>query len=592
MIAREIKDRQSEGHALGNLGLAYGSLGNYAKAIEYEQQSLVLAREIKDRQSEGKALGNLGNAYDSLGNYAKAIEYQQQSLVIAREIKDRQGEGKALGNLGVAYYSLGNYAKAIEYYQQFLVIAREIKDRQSEGKALGNLGLAYGSLGDYAKAIEYEQQLLVIAREIKDRQGEGAALGNLGVAYESLGNYAKAIEYQQQWLVIAREIYDRQSEGAALGNLGNAYKALGNYAKAIEYQQQSLVLAREIKDRQREGVALGSLGLAYISLGNYAKAIEYEQQSLAIAQEIGDRKTEGIVLSKIGEILEKQKQPELAIIFYKQSVSVRELIRQYIRQLPREQQESYIQSVAETYRSLANLLLYQSHLLEAQQVLELLKIQELHDYVGNSSTTSGVPLNPLEQTISAAYTDKIALDGQLARCEQTRCPQRPQLIAQQSAANEKITVLVEHLIKLSRDQANKNVRQSQVTTDISRVVNARSNTLLINYLVRADKVNIVWATQNRNQGVVVASATCPLSETRLNALISTLHDNLINSREINTVQSVSQELYNCLIKPFEPELNKLRDQAQHNNTIPNLIFIADRNIRKIPMEFLFDGKNI
>ena len=54
-------------------------------------------------------------AYHSLGNYAKAIEYSQQSLAIAREIKDREGEGNALGNLGIAYESLGNYAKAIEY---------------------------------------------------------------------------------------------------------------------------------------------------------------------------------------------------------------------------------------------------------------------------------------------------------------------------------------------------------------------------------------------------------------------------------------------------------------------------------------------
>ncbi|MHC5918259.1 MAG: tetratricopeptide repeat protein, partial [Nostoc sp.] len=80
---------------------------------------------------EGKALGSLGNAYLDLGNYAKAIEYEQQHLEIAREIKDCQSEGAALGNLGNAYLDLGNYAKAIEYEQQWLAIAREIKDRQS-----------------------------------------------------------------------------------------------------------------------------------------------------------------------------------------------------------------------------------------------------------------------------------------------------------------------------------------------------------------------------------------------------------------------------------------------------------------------------
>ena len=73
--SRKIKHRQSEGAALGNLGIAYFSLGDYAKAIEYVQQSLAIAREIKDRETEGKALGSLGNAYLSLDDYAKAIDY-------------------------------------------------------------------------------------------------------------------------------------------------------------------------------------------------------------------------------------------------------------------------------------------------------------------------------------------------------------------------------------------------------------------------------------------------------------------------------------------------------------------------------------
>ncbi|MEG4006045.1 CHAT domain-containing tetratricopeptide repeat protein [Microcoleus sp. Pol1C5] len=228
VIAREIKDRDGEWAALGNLGIAYQSLGNYATAIEYTQQSLAIAREIKDRHGEGTARGHLGGAYLYLGNYAKAIEYTQQKLAIAREIKDGQGKGGAMRNLAVIYRSLGNYAKAIEYAQQSLAIAREIKDRQEEGGVLRNLAVIYHSLGNYAKAIEYAQQSLAIAREIKDRLGESVALETFGVAYHSLGNYAKAIEYSQQQLAIAREIKNRLQEGNALNNLGVAFLQAGN----------------------------------------------------------------------------------------------------------------------------------------------------------------------------------------------------------------------------------------------------------------------------------------------------------------------------------------------------------------------------
>ena len=64
---RKIGDRQGEGNALGNLGIAYAELGEVQKAIGYYEQALVISREIGDRQGKGSHLGNLGNAYVRLG---------------------------------------------------------------------------------------------------------------------------------------------------------------------------------------------------------------------------------------------------------------------------------------------------------------------------------------------------------------------------------------------------------------------------------------------------------------------------------------------------------------------------------------------
>jgi len=286
--AREIGDRQNEGTALGNLGVAYKNLGDARKAIEYHEQALVIDREIGDRVGEGQDLGNLGTAYYSLGDARKAIEFYEQALVIAREIGDQRGEGAALGNLGNAYADLGDAPKAIEFYEQRLVIAREIGDRRGEGTALGNLGVAYKNLGDAPKAIEYYEQRLVIAREIGDRRGEGTALGNLGVAYKNLGNAPKAIEYYEQALVIDREIGDRRGEGNALGNLGSAYGVLGDARKAIEFFEQHRVIAREIGDRQGEGNALWNYALAFEKLGQRDEAIGRGEDALKIFEQIED----------------------------------------------------------------------------------------------------------------------------------------------------------------------------------------------------------------------------------------------------------------------------------------------------------------
>ena len=298
--AIEIGDRNGEGKAYGNLGIAYHSLSDYQKAIKYFKKHLKIAIEIGDRGGEGAAYGNLGAAYLPLGDYRKAIEYLEKQLKIAIEIGDRSGEGAGYGNLGTAYFSLGNYRKAIKYFEKHLKIAIEIGARGGEGIAYGNLGSAYRSLGDYPKAIEYFEKHLKIAIEIGARGGEGIAYGNLGSAYRSLGDYPKAIEYFEKHLKIAIEIGDRGGEGAAYGNLGTAYQPLGDYRKAIEYYEKHLKIAIEIGDRGGEGAAYGHLGIAYHSLGDYRKAIKYNEKHLKIAIEIGERGGEGAAYGHLG----------------------------------------------------------------------------------------------------------------------------------------------------------------------------------------------------------------------------------------------------------------------------------------------------
>ena len=299
-IAVEIGDRAGEGGAYGNLGIAYKSLSDFRKAINYHEKHLKIAIEIGDRAGEGGAYGNLGNAYFSLGDFRKAIEYHEKHLKIAIEIGDRAGERGAYGNVGNAYFSLGDFRKAIEYHEKDLKIAIEIGDRAGEGRAYGNLGNAYDSLGDFRKAIEYHEKDLKIAIEIGDWAGEGGAYGNLGNAYLSFGDFRKAIEYHEKHLKIAIEIGHRAGEGGAYGNLGNAYLSFGDFRKAIEYHEKDLKIAIEIGDRAGEGRAYGNLGNAYLSFGDFRKAIEYHEKDLKIAIEIGDRAGEGRAYGNLG----------------------------------------------------------------------------------------------------------------------------------------------------------------------------------------------------------------------------------------------------------------------------------------------------
>ncbi len=548
-IAREIKDRSGEGKALGNLGNAYASLGKYDKAIEFHLQFLAITKEIKDRLGEGKAFGNLGNAYYYLGKYDKAIELQLQKLAIAREIKDRLGEGQSLGNLGIAHYALGKYEKAIEFHLQFLAIAKEIKDRLSEGQSLGNLGNAYYALGKYEKAIEFQLQSLAITREIKDRLGEGQSLGGLGIAYDALRRYDKAIEFHLQFLAISREIKDRLGEGQSLGNLGSAYDALGKYDKAIEFQLQSLAIAREIKDRLGEGQSLGNLGSAYDALGKYDKAIEFHLQSLAIAREIKDRSSEGISLNNLGVAFQNLKQPELAILFYKQSINVTESIRQDIKKLNKEEQKSYLKTVEKTYRRLADLLLKQGRIMEALQVIDLLKVQELEDYLKNIKGSD-------------------------------RTAQGIRILKPEKAISEKLTAInFENSAEINRQLANQ--LQQLPISEINKVPDylkqIPQGAVLLYPLILEDRLEIILFSPN----TIPTSHTVNISKDKLETLVTEFRSGLIDVGS-EDYKEPAVALYNLLIKPIEAELIQAKAQT--------ILYAPDGILRYIPLAALNDGK--
>ena len=281
---------------VAQLGITYPDAGAYVltlrqhprERIQWQEIALAAARRLQDREGEGVALGNLGLAYAYLGETRHAIQLYDERLIIAGEIGDRRGEGTVLGNLGLAYDALGETSRAIQLYEQWLAIVRELGNRLEEGMALGNLGIAYAALGETSQAIQFYEQRLTIAREIGDRRGEGNALGNLGNAYADLGETRRAIQFYEERLTIAREIGDRRGEGNALGNLGTAYADLGEIRRAIRFFEQHLAIVREIGDRRGEGGDLWNISLALDLLGERAQAIQHAEQALIIYEQIED----------------------------------------------------------------------------------------------------------------------------------------------------------------------------------------------------------------------------------------------------------------------------------------------------------------
>jgi tetratricopeptide (TPR) repeat protein len=363
-------ESQREANKLFQLGSTQFKKSQFQPALVTFQNALAIWKQLHNLGGQGDTLLKIGQVYEILGQYTQALDSYRQAAEAFSKIGEKENQAGALYGVGIVYMRTGKYSQAITSFQNALILL------PGSAGPLNGLGLAYTYLGQYDQALKFHQQSLEIRRANGWHDGEATSLLNIGEIYALRTQYKEAFEYDQKALNIYKQTSDLAGQVRSLNGIGSVYQALKQYSKSMVFFQDALNIARKINDLRGQGTILNNIGETYYYLEQYSQAMAAYEQSVLIRRKINDHEGESKTLSNIGQLLAKQNQSELAIVFYKQSVNLTEKIRDELRSLPRNQQESYTQTVVKTYRSLADLLLKKDRILEAQEVLELLKIQE------------------------------------------------------------------------------------------------------------------------------------------------------------------------------------------------------------------------
>ena len=552
-----------------------------------------IIRPGNQKTIKGDQLLYQGWAKSHQSNFKPAIKILEEALNEFEKLDDKHGEGKTLANLAWVYYSLGQYQTAIDFYQKAIKIQKKIGDRKlwGEGFSLGGLGLVYYSLGDYRRAINLYEQSLEVARSVSDRQIEAYSMTDLGDAYQAIGEYEKAIEFHQKSIKLGTRYY----EGYPYIGLGKAYTSLGNFQLAIESYGKAL----EFRDRFGNIRAFNGLGNVYQKLQQYEISKNYYSQALFLAKTIEDPAGKFYSLSQIGNLFQNINQPELSIAFYKQSVNIAESIRQDNRKLDRDLQNSYTESVAGTYRQLADLLIQQGRLSEAQAVLELLKLQELREFTRDAKLgidSPGISISEIEkstlQNILSQFTTLGNFSQEIAKREREDSPDLKALEKQRDALWLAVNAeLKKHRVILAHHYATEptTIALDKLNAEALRIVNAQPGTVLIYPIVLKDKIQFLLALKAGNGGFIFRPFETKVSAATLFKQIQLFRDQLSKANrdgtpttDLATIQKTSQKLYEWLLKPLEPELN--------NANIKHLVIAPDSTTRYIPFAALHDGK--
>ncbi len=239
VLAAVPPDSQEAAALLGNLGIAWCSMGDIAKATAHLERALSLAEACRWPEGQALALGGLGRCHSALGRWDDAIASHQRAAAIQQRIGLRHSLAESLGNIGLAYRRSGDVSRAVEHLEDALAIYEELPPNEGRAEVLGGLGLCFRDIGELAGAVDYFQRALAIHETMERTGGQATMLGNLGNAYRSLGDTGRAVNHLERALALYEGLGQLDGQGAALGNLGACLKAMGEKERAREYFERA-----------------------------------------------------------------------------------------------------------------------------------------------------------------------------------------------------------------------------------------------------------------------------------------------------------------------------------------------------------------
>jgi tetratricopeptide (TPR) repeat protein len=394
-IYSDLHDLKNQARLYANFANVYWRMGETDKAIKELDVALDLLRTAKDRDDE--AVVQRAIAYDELflGDEAAAQRASGEAVRIHRELNYLEGEAGDLGSFASALRQTGQLQRALDMMNQELNIHHQAANQRAKAYTLISIGYVYTLLSAESKSLEYWSQSRQIFISLGVVGGTAQITRSMSTALANTGQTDKALDYATQALILWRDIENPWGEANTLHTLVWIYENLCQHEKALAYFRQALPTHRLNNDNDSLYYTLRGMGQTELALGNFQNARDDDLAALAAAKKRRDPPYIGQVDSTLMQYWRARNQPQLATFFGVEAVNNFQLLRKNIQGLDQGEQVQFAQSKSQVYRQLAELLVQQDRLGEAEHVLDLLKREEFQEVVRGGPPDAAGKVNPL-----------------------------------------------------------------------------------------------------------------------------------------------------------------------------------------------------
>lgn len=274
---------------------------------------------------------------------------------------------------------------------------------RTTARAFHNVAIGHRVAGNYPVALAALAGTIAIYDAAAAKRQSAEALEEVARTFNVMNCFDTAVQFQSQAIAayVSRYGATHSLIATAKHRLGSYLRSMGTFDLAFGRYGEAAAMYDALlgPDNVRTAVVLRDRADLLLSLGRHAEALNDGFASLRALERVTAPEEQRRSLQVLSQILQAMGERDAAILFAKRAVNKQQDIRSQNRNLPPDLAQSFADRYRDLYLYLSGLLIAEGRLAEAQRVIDLIKTQEVIDFVrGESASGAGrAPLTGQER---------------------------------------------------------------------------------------------------------------------------------------------------------------------------------------------------
>lgn len=223
----------------------------FREAAATIEKSLRAYSAVDNDEAKADALSLATSSWFRLGDYAKAMEYAEETLKLDRKSGKSENIATTLNMIACNNLAANNAEAGVRYILEALAIDRKTGNKVALARHLGNASEIYMKIGKLDEALKHATEAVAIERENGDEGLIAVRMAQLGGVFVAM----KRIHDARTTLLAAKngleKSENKNSLSITLNQLAENELNDGKKDDAVKYLMQSIVLCRETGNRHQ-----------------------------------------------------------------------------------------------------------------------------------------------------------------------------------------------------------------------------------------------------------------------------------------------------------------------------------------------------